>query len=242
VVTKSTGQQPVLGFDGQLEDPRGSGLVYLRNRWYDPATAQFLTPDPLSAVSGQAYLYASDNPLSYNDDSGLLLGIPDTPSFGEVGSALGGFAVEHYGQIAEGVAGGICIATVVAAPECIGATLIGVTASTVQNATSPEGFSPAGEATDILGTLPGLQVAGADAAGMLAPGVGKVAANTLATLVGSGTIVVDPVIVAAEKNKDGGSGSGSGSKSGGGSNSGGGSGGGSTPGGGSGTHPKSPCP
>ena len=27
-----------------------TGLIYLRNRYYDPATAQFLTRDPVTAI------------------------------------------------------------------------------------------------------------------------------------------------------------------------------------------------
>ena len=36
-----------------------SGCYYLRARYYDPATAQFLTRDPLVAASEPGYNYAS---------------------------------------------------------------------------------------------------------------------------------------------------------------------------------------
>jgi RHS repeat-associated protein len=48
-----------------------SGLQYLRGRYYDPATGQFLTTDPIEAQTRQPYSYALDNPLSNVDRSGL---------------------------------------------------------------------------------------------------------------------------------------------------------------------------
>jgi len=50
-----------LGYDAQYTS-NDTGLIYLRNRVYDPATAQFLTTDPLDAVTGEPYSYAGDNP------------------------------------------------------------------------------------------------------------------------------------------------------------------------------------
>jgi RHS repeat-associated protein len=59
-----------MGFAGQYTDPE-SGLQYLRARFYDPATAQFMTKDPLAAVLRTAYGYASQSPLHYLDPSGM---------------------------------------------------------------------------------------------------------------------------------------------------------------------------
>lgn len=68
-----TGTQTTpLGFAGQYTDAE-SGLQYLRARYYDPATGQFLTRDPLTAASGQPYGYAGGNPLAATDPSGLFL-------------------------------------------------------------------------------------------------------------------------------------------------------------------------
>jgi RHS repeat-associated protein len=50
-------------------DPN-TGLIYMRARWYDPSTAQFLTQDPLQALTGEPYAYASDNPLNETDPTG----------------------------------------------------------------------------------------------------------------------------------------------------------------------------
>jgi RHS repeat-associated protein len=58
-------------YAGQYSDTE-SGLTYLRARYYDPTTAQFLTRDPLESVSGSPYGYADDDPLDASDPSGLL--------------------------------------------------------------------------------------------------------------------------------------------------------------------------
>src|SRR5581483_4953574 len=55
----------------QYTDPE-TGLQYLRARYYDPATAQFLGRDPLSATTGSPYAYAHENPLNGSDPSGLV--------------------------------------------------------------------------------------------------------------------------------------------------------------------------
>jgi RHS repeat-associated protein len=58
-----------LGYDGQYTSA-DTGLVYLRARTYDPATAQFVTVDPFAAISGERYSYAEDDPIDKNDPSG----------------------------------------------------------------------------------------------------------------------------------------------------------------------------
>lgn len=60
-----------LQFAGQYQDAE-SGLYYMRARYYDPATAQFLSRDPAVAVTRSAYGYVGDNPLNSKDPSGLL--------------------------------------------------------------------------------------------------------------------------------------------------------------------------
>ncbi len=59
-----------LGFAGQYTEPQ-SGLQFLRARFYDPATGQFLTRDPLATLTRQPYAYARDNPLGNIDRTGL---------------------------------------------------------------------------------------------------------------------------------------------------------------------------
>jgi RHS repeat-associated protein len=64
-----TGASEPLGYDGQYRDTE-TGYIYLRDRYYDPATAQFLTPDPLSSITRAPYSYANNNPLNESDPSG----------------------------------------------------------------------------------------------------------------------------------------------------------------------------
>jgi RHS repeat-associated protein len=59
-----------LAYDGQYTDV-DTGLLYLRGRYYDPATAQFLTVDPAVEETGQVYVYALDNPVNVSDPTGL---------------------------------------------------------------------------------------------------------------------------------------------------------------------------
>jgi len=58
------------GFAGQLTDAE-TGFQYLRARYYDPATAQFLTRDPLEGLTQQPYAYTADDPLNTLDPTGL---------------------------------------------------------------------------------------------------------------------------------------------------------------------------
>jgi RHS repeat-associated protein len=60
-----------LGYDAQYTSS-DTGLIYLRAREYDPATAQFLSVDPLEAITRAPYTYGEDNPLNRRDPSGLL--------------------------------------------------------------------------------------------------------------------------------------------------------------------------
>jgi RHS repeat-associated protein len=67
---------------GQGYTDAATGLVYLVNRYYDPATAQFLTVDPAVDQTQQPYAYASDDPLNAADPAGLS-------SFSFLGCAFG---------------------------------------------------------------------------------------------------------------------------------------------------------
>nr|WP_240672473.1 RHS repeat-associated core domain-containing protein [Corallococcus coralloides] len=68
-------------FTGREDDD--TGLLYFRARYYDPSTGRFLQEEPLAHLPGvlqvyalmghglPAYAYGSNNPLTYNDPSGL---------------------------------------------------------------------------------------------------------------------------------------------------------------------------
>jgi len=57
------------GYAGEYTDR--TGHLYLRNRYYDPTTAQFLTLDPALQTTGDPYAYTGGNPLQYTDPLGL---------------------------------------------------------------------------------------------------------------------------------------------------------------------------
>ncbi|MGN6815420.1 MAG: 6-bladed beta-propeller, partial [Solirubrobacterales bacterium] len=110
-----------LGFAGQYTDAE-TGLQYLRARFYDPGTGQFLSRDPLAALTRQPYSYAVDNPLNWTDPSGL---------YGEV--AAGGCGV---GEVIDPLGGCVPGAVVGGAGELAWATsgaLVGVIAGALSN-------------------------------------------------------------------------------------------------------------
>ena len=81
-----------IGYDGQYTNT-DTGLIYLRARSYDPATAQFLSTDPLDGITHARYNYAGDSPFNEADPTGLWLGL-GIPSPGEVVEALN--PVKYY--------------------------------------------------------------------------------------------------------------------------------------------------
>jgi RHS repeat-associated protein len=90
-----------LGFAGQYTDAE-TGLQYLRARFYDPATGQFLSRDPIEGLTRQPYSYARQNPLNLVDPSGLV---------GEVtgGGCAVGEVVDPLGGCIPGAAGGAAV-------------------------------------------------------------------------------------------------------------------------------------
>ncbi|KAB2964031.1 MAG: RHS repeat-associated core domain-containing protein [Thermoanaerobaculia bacterium] len=59
------------GFHGHEIDP-ATGLVYMRNRWYDPDMGRFVTADPLGYVDGPGtYQIAGGDPINKSDPLGL---------------------------------------------------------------------------------------------------------------------------------------------------------------------------
>ena len=60
----------VYGYNGQYTD-KETGLIYLRNRYYDPETGRFTQEDPV--MDGQNwYSYCGNNPVNFVDPSGLV--------------------------------------------------------------------------------------------------------------------------------------------------------------------------
>jgi len=83
VVLTTTGTTTPFGYAGQYTDP-ATGLQYLRARYYDPATQQFLTVDPLLAQTEQAYAYAGGSPTNGSDPSGRFAWIIAGAAIGAV--------------------------------------------------------------------------------------------------------------------------------------------------------------
>ncbi|WP_329587177.1 DUF6531 domain-containing protein [Kitasatospora sp. NBC_01250] len=94
-ITSSSGPATTpLTFTGGYQDA-ASGLLYLQARYYDPATAQFLTRDPAIDISRSAYGYAQDDPANVTDRSGLCWPLCTAiigAVVGAVGGAVGGVA------------------------------------------------------------------------------------------------------------------------------------------------------
>jgi uncharacterized protein RhaS with RHS repeats len=75
----------------------------MRARYYDPSTGQFLSRDPLVALTQSAYGYVGDNPLNATDPSGLFcIGDLCTQDLRLSDAANG------YRAVAYGAAGGDC--------------------------------------------------------------------------------------------------------------------------------------
>jgi RHS repeat-associated protein len=129
-LTGSTGTATTpLGYDGQFTNS-DTGLIDLRNRLYDQSTAQFMSSDPLEAITGEPYNYADDNPVNYIDPSGLctLDPIASGNCFSEAPRMVGGAivsvvetAAEHPVEAGGIVLGGVALAS--GAGEVAGATV-----------------------------------------------------------------------------------------------------------------------
>ena len=52
------------------------GSLFLNNRYHDPALGSFLSVDPLVTTTGEPYIYASANPVTLSDPSGLCSADP----------------------------------------------------------------------------------------------------------------------------------------------------------------------
>lgn len=81
--------------------PGSPGRIVGASSDYDPATGQFLTRDPLSAVSREPYGYAMNDPVNNTDPTGLWCPLGKNPN----GSCRGSGAVETAGDVAEGAVG-----------------------------------------------------------------------------------------------------------------------------------------
>ncbi len=67
-----------------------SGLIYLRNRYYDPSIGRFITEDPIRDGSNW-YIYCDNNPVMYVDPSGNMPG----DEFGSMDEAVKDFSYTY---------------------------------------------------------------------------------------------------------------------------------------------------
>jgi RHS repeat-associated protein len=161
-----------LGYDGQYTSS-DTGLIYMRARTYDPATAQFLTRDPWVAITGEPYSYAGDNPLTFADPTGrcsfwCVVGVVA----GGVSLATGvGEVAIGAGTAAGAVLGGVsAISGVVGAgadlKECVGGSGISCVGAAAGGVGAIGAFGVA------IGGFAGGAQAGATAIGLTAGGTG----------------------------------------------------------------------
>lgn len=132
-LTQKTGTANTpLRWNGQAQDV-DTGLYYLRARYYDPTTTQFLSVDPLADITQAIYTYASNNPLNTSDPLGLWSWNP-TEWTGQEWATVGAIA----GTVALTAAvAGLTVATGGTAALVIGA--IGWTASAVSTSVAVGG-------------------------------------------------------------------------------------------------------
>jgi RHS repeat-associated protein len=94
-------------FTGEWSEP--TGLIYLRARYYDPATGRFLTKDPVRGFINHSgtlnpYTYAVNNPLRFIDPSG------EFPFLLFIAGGLIGGAIYGYGsQVINNLNQGMCL-------------------------------------------------------------------------------------------------------------------------------------
>jgi RHS repeat-associated protein len=79
-----------------VEQADASGLLYRRNRYYDPSSGRFTQPDPIGLAGGlNVYGFANGDPVSYSDPFGLC---PEEMR-DEDGRCPGGLSVEEWGRV-----------------------------------------------------------------------------------------------------------------------------------------------
>jgi RHS repeat-associated protein len=110
VVLPSEGSD-VVWMGGVIADQQdASGLLYRRNRYYDPSTGRFTQEDPIGLAGGlNAYGFANGDPVSYSDPYGLCPGIPGTDQWNLFDCPRGWITagLTTFGGGAGGIGGGI---------------------------------------------------------------------------------------------------------------------------------------
>jgi len=126
-------------YAGQYQDSE-SGFYYLRSRYYDPVTAQFISIDPFVGVTQSAYGYADSDPLNQVDPLGLW-GWNPISDISQAAGDVGAFTAHHYGDILTGAA----VATVfIPGVDLVDIAIVGGVALTarIANRSTNDGSAP----------------------------------------------------------------------------------------------------
>lgn len=151
-----------LRWGGQYQDS-DTGLYYLRARYYDPLTAQFIARDPLVGMSQMAYGYADNNALNGGDPSGLICwSLSCVAKDVAIGAAAVGVVAAAVVLLPEVTVATVTVATVeevgvLAASEAGGAVIASATVTTVETTaiTSTAIATAVGGAAETTGMIAG---------------------------------------------------------------------------------------
>jgi RHS repeat-associated protein len=117
---------------GQGYTDPATSLIYLINRYYDPATGQFMSVDPLDDQTDQPYQYAGDNPLNQSDPAGLFCVLGHNPNGSCRGSNVSNdLHVVTTGVAVVGVVAGAVGVAIAGAPELAAASAVLIGVATV---------------------------------------------------------------------------------------------------------------
>ncbi len=150
-----------------------SGLYYLVDRYYDPASAQFMSIDPALAITLSPYGYANDDPSNLTDPLGLSWWNPTT------------WTAKTWGNVALGVGIVAGLAAVCVLTACIGDVAVGLGVADVAGLAAT-----AGEAAELAGTGSALIGAAADSAVFFQDGCARDIDTTICEI-DTGAIVLD---------------------------------------------------
>lgn len=146
----------------QVDRLQGAGhtensLYYVRARYYDPITAQFLSRDPLEMATRQPYEYGGDDPADNFDPTGLCNSDVISVSFWTSGNCLSGAvggpdggSGESVGGVVKSVTGIAGAAAAVTAVVATGGMAAGVLAGGTEVATTTAVFDGSGAMTEFV--------------------------------------------------------------------------------------------
>lgn len=137
-----------IGFVSEQRDAT-TGFIYLRARYYDPKTAQFISVDPMVSKTLDSYGYAGGNPLQMIDPLGLDF-------FGDVGlglKSIGDWYADDNTQ--QAISTVLAVATIAATVTGVGAP-VGLALGALSAAHSLYQAQDAAKSGDIVGTIEGI--------------------------------------------------------------------------------------